>query len=66
MWVKPEYVGGRLEEGTKVWTCCGCKDGLSVYCASQQVREEWWRTCEKEEDERAKAKARMEEAAVRR
>ena len=66
MWIRAEYVGGRLEEGTKVWTCCGSHDPMSFHCPSREAREDWWMKCEREEEERAKAEARREEARLRR
>ena len=31
-WVPEIYQVGRLKPWTKLWTCCGCDDHLSMYC----------------------------------
>lgn len=39
VWVKAVYHAGRLQAGTKLWTCCGGERQLSLQCNSWEDRE---------------------------
>lgn len=39
VWIKAVYHAGRLQAGTKLWTCCGGGRQLSLQCNSWEDRE---------------------------